>query len=276
MVIGNESVTDPSSASSMNLPKPRRRVVLLGASNLTRSFPLIVSLLQDLWCEPIEIMAAIGHGRSFGQSSSVFGRKILEIFSSKLWDDLEARPPLPTHALVTDIGNDLLYGNEPEQLLNWVSGCVERLSQVDAEILIGQLPCASVNQLSKTKFLLFRTLLFPQSKLTLEVAKESAEWLNRQLVELAQIEKRTIFSGKNEWYGFDPVHIRKSVAVSAWQEIFAHWPDVEANKKISRPSLWRAAYLQSLPPFERAWLGISRRRDQPSGRLSDGTTISLY
>src|SRR3954465_11577323 len=99
---------------------PTRRVILLGASNLTRSFPTVVATVRQTWPEPVEIMAAMGHGRSYGQDSSVLGRKISGIFPCALWQDLQNRRRLPTSALVTDIGNDMLYGIPPNQILNWV------------------------------------------------------------------------------------------------------------------------------------------------------------
>ena len=93
------------------------RRFLFGASNLTRSFPTVVATVRATWCEPIEIMAAMGHGRSYGQDSSVFGRKISGIFPCALWQDLQNRPTAANAALVTDIGNDLLYGVTPDRLL---------------------------------------------------------------------------------------------------------------------------------------------------------------
>src|SRR4051794_38173405 len=109
---------------------PTRRVILLGASNLTRSFPTVIATAIQTWSEPVEIMAAMGHGRSYGQDSSVFGRKISGIFPCALWQDLQNRPKLPTSALVTDIGNDLLYGISPDLLLQWVERCLDRLAEV--------------------------------------------------------------------------------------------------------------------------------------------------
>ena len=82
----------------------------------------------------------MGHGRSYGQDSTVFGRKISGIFPCALWQDLQNRPTLPTAALVTDIGNDLLYGVPPDQLLEWVERCLDRLAEAGAATIVTQLP----------------------------------------------------------------------------------------------------------------------------------------
>src|SRR5215212_11255282 len=137
---------------------PTRRVILLGASNLTRSFPTVVATVRQTWSEPVEIMAAMGHGRSYGQDSSVLGRKFSGIFPCALWRDLQTRPSLPTAALVTDIGNDMLYGVSSDQLLDWVERCLDRLDEVGAATIVTQLPTESLERLGKVRFQLFRRL----------------------------------------------------------------------------------------------------------------------
>src|SRR5947207_14876376 len=87
------------------------RVVALGASNLTRGLRIVVSTARQTWGPDIEIFGALGHGRSYGADSRVFVRRLPGILQSGLWRDLAARPPVPTRALVTDVGNDILYGN---------------------------------------------------------------------------------------------------------------------------------------------------------------------
>src|SRR5262245_54451258 len=116
--------------------KPIRRVILLGASNLVRSISTVVETAREIWHEPIEIMAAIGHGRSYGQDSRMLGRKISGIFPCALWKDLQTRAPLPTVALVTDVGNDLGYGVDVDELTSWVDGCLDHLDRASATTIV--------------------------------------------------------------------------------------------------------------------------------------------
>jgi hypothetical protein len=255
---------------------PTQRVILLGASNLTRSFPIVVATVRQTWVEPVEIMAAMGHGRSFGQDSSVLGRKISGIFPCALWQDLQNRPKLPTAALVTDIGNDLLYGVTPERLLDWVDRCLERLAEAGAATIITQLPVGSIEQLGERRFQFFRRLFFPRSRLTLNDAKVLVREFNERLVQLGETRKIPIISASTTWYGLDPIHVRRSMMRLAWPELLASWRGSNDAFTLSRPSWWTTAYLTSLAPWERAFFGIHRRAAQPSGRLNDGTTISLY
>lgn len=255
---------------------PTRRVILLGASNLTRSFATVVATARRTWGEPVEVMAAMGHGRSYGQDSTVLGRKISGIFPCALWQDLQNRPPLPTAALVTDIGNDLLYGVPPDRLHEWVEQCLDRLADAGASVVITQMPIESVDRLSEARFRFFRRLFFPRSRLTLTDAKAMVRSFNERLVQIGESRKTPVIPVSNAWYGFDPIHLKRRVHRQAWPTLLSTWSGADEPLTIPRPSVWTSIYLASLAPWERSLLGIRRRAAQPSGRLADGTTISLY
>jgi hypothetical protein len=249
---------------------------LLGASNVTRSFATLVEAARQIWREPVEILAAMGHGRSYGQDSVVLGRNISGIFPCALWQDLQNRPALPTAALVTDVGNDLMYGLPVEQVLIWVEACLNRLSDVGATTIITQLPIGSLRRLGPARFRAFSKLLFPRSQLTLERAKALAGALNDGLVTLGESRKMPAIPVSEAWYGFDSIHLRRRQERAAWSTLLAPWCAPGEAHQCARPSAWMTAYLACLTPQERAFIGIQRRSKQPCGRLNDGTTISLY
>src|SRR5688572_17043505 len=182
---------------------PTRRVVLLGASNLARSFATIVETVRQTWDAPVEIMVAMGHGRSYGQETTVLGRKISGIFFSALWQELERRAPLPTVAFVTDIGNDLLYEVPVDRLVGWVEGCHERLAAAGAATVVTQLPLGSLARLGEARFRFFRRALFPRSNLTLQTALIQAADTNARILVLGNREKTSVISASDGWYGFD-------------------------------------------------------------------------
>jgi hypothetical protein len=255
---------------------PRRRVILLGASNLVRSLSTVVETVRLVWQEPVEIMAAIGHGRSYGQNSQVLGRKISGIFPCALWQDLQNRPPLPTAALVTDIGNDLMYEVPVERVIEWVEGCLDHLAAANANSIITQLPMGSVCRVTEVKYRLFRALFFPKCSLNLSQLKHTATELNQQIVKTADRRKIPAIPVSDAWYGFDPIHLKRTVELRAWAEILSAWRSDATRAAAPRRSLRRAIYLRRLAPLERTILGRVRRNKQPCGILEDGTTISLY
>jgi hypothetical protein len=254
----------------------RRRIILLGASNLTRGISTIVEVARNLWGEPLEILTALGFGRSYGMESSMLGRRLPGILQSELWNVLAADSKRPTAALVTDIGNDILYGVEPAQIAEWVGIVLDRLQEAGARVAMTRLPLTGISQLGSARFRLFRTLFFPACRLTLKDVVERAHNLDERLVRMAS-ERSICLNPQNiNWYGFDPIHIRLRHWRSAWPELLSSWSNNGSANPMIRGSLVRWLYLESRRPHFRTLFGVEQRRVQPAARLRDGTLISFY
>jgi hypothetical protein len=253
-------------------PAPRQRVVLIGASNMTRGLAVLIETCRQAWGDPVEIMAALGHGRSYGMSSNVLGRRLPGVLECGLWRALEELPVLPTVAVVGDVGNDILYGAPVPQILAWVEETLTRLRARGARTILTSLPPPALS-LGRAHFLLFRTLFFPARKLQFEPMRAAVPALDQGLREAAVRHGADFVELRHEWYGFDPIHIRPRRCRQAWSEILAPAAPVQPCPRVS---LSRALATYRLFP-ERQWIfGREMRRDQPCGRVSAGTTISLY
>ncbi len=255
---------------------PQRRAILLGASNLTRGISTVVETSRRVWGWPLEILAAMGHGRSYGATSRFLWRELPGIRDCGLWDSLARGPRLPTAALVTDIGNDLLYGSSVDAIAGWVGECFERLAAAEARTVVTLLPLANLPTLSERRFRFFRALFVPGCDLNLETLIERAGDLNERVREMAAAKKIFFVEQPSAWYGFDPIHHKPSCWPRIWREILAAWSPARELPESARPSILRSLYLRTLKPHERRWLGRQQRRAQPAGRLRDGTTVSLF
>lgn len=263
----NDAVTDKLA--------PSRRVVVLGASNVKRNISTVAAVARATACEPIDLMMALGHGRSYGKPSSVPGRRLPGILESQLWQDLAERPRLPTVALITDVGNDLLYGVSPERLLGWVGQTLERLLRVDAEVRITGLPIDSMRRLGRLRYGLFRTFMFPHCRLPLEQVQRYADEVHSGLEELAN-SKAQFVRLRSEWYGFDPIHFKRKHSFEAWQTLFAATFSKKSQKNFRLLNLSERVALQLATPAERTLFGVRQNGIQPATSLSDGTKVSLY
>lgn len=263
----------------MTLPAvhPPRRLVLLGASNLTRSLSTVIELAWRRWGAPLEVLAALGHGRSYGMHSSVLGRALPGILQSGLWEALARRPGVPTAALLADIGNDILYHAPPEQVVDWVGECLDRLAQAGAQTIVTGLPVENLPGLGPLRFAVFRALFVPTCRLSLGDAVGRAREVQRRLAELTARRGVPLAALRREWYGLDPIHLRKRSWRAAWAAITSAWDDAPPEhhpaQRLPRLSWWRVG---SLAPQRRWWFGFEQRCAQPCARLSDGTTIALY
>jgi hypothetical protein len=268
-----EAVT--SAGHQDGLAPPRRRVVLLGASNLTRGLSTAIATASAYWGGPADVLAALGHGRSYGGYSSVLGRALPGIRNCGLWQALAQQPAVPTAALVTDVGNDLLYEAPPEQVAQWVEECVERLQQAGARVAMTMLPLANSVGLSEWRYHYLRSCFFVSCHLSLDELRRRAAVLDAKLRALCAERGVAAVEQRREWYGFDPIHIRARHQPAAWGEILAPWCD-EPPPDVPRPTRRHGLYLWLLPPERRWFFGIEQRRLQPAGRLPDGSTVAIY
>ena len=248
------------------------RVVALGASNLTRGFQTVVSSARSLWGPDVEVMAALGHGRSYGAPSRWVFRTLPSILKSGLWAELERRPSMSTRGLVTDVGNDILYGFSVERTLGWVEETLIRLRRVTRDVVLTDLPLASIHRLSQLKFLAFRSLLVPTCRLTLSQVIDRAERVNEGLVQLSSAYSAKLVRLDPAWYGVDPIHVRPARWKFAWEHILGTQPE----RRSSGGSLIESLKLYALRP-ERRWVfGIEQVTPQSGIALRSGGHVWLY
>lgn len=254
------------------------RAIILGASNVTLAFPRLWHGLRRACVEPLEMFAAHGHGRSFGTWSRIGPRELPGIVPCRLWDDLAAQPPSakPPRALVTDIGNDLLYGVDPDQIAEWIATCLERLTAMSARIVLTQLPLASAFRLGRARFRFFRSLLFPSSDLQFDDLQSQVTRLNQHILDLGREHNVPTLDLRGQWYGFDPIHIRRRHRNPAWRELLASWFDdsTVADFRAANPTESLRQWRQR--PFERRWFGREQTTTQPALREADGSALWLY
>lgn len=254
------------------MPADVARVVALGASNLTRGFQTVVSTARAAWGPGVEVLAALGHGRSYGVRSHVLFRTLPSILDSGLWSELESRPQVPTRGLVTDVGNDILYGFSAEQTLAWVEQALGRLRRVTQNIVVTDLPLASIRRLSNLKFLAFRSILVPSCRLSLAEVIDAVERVNEGLANLAAAGRAEFFRLDPRWYGFDPIHVRPSLWRQAWQRILG----IQPHASTSGVSIAESVSLYFMRPQRRWMFGAEQFTPQAGRALPSGGRVWLY
>jgi len=177
-----------------------------------------------------------------------------------------------TRALVTDVGNDILYGFSPEQTLAWVAEAIRRLSRVTEDTVVTDLPLASIRRLSRLKFLAFRSILVPSCRLSLAQVLERAERVNAGLVDLASTHGVRLFHLDPAWYGFDPIHVRPSLWRQAWQQILG----AESRPGSNGVSTAESLRLYMMRPERRWMFGLEQFTPQSGVALPSGGHVWLY
>jgi hypothetical protein len=262
--------------SQIETNEPALRVVLLGASTLSLMFPTIVETTRALFAQPLEMFVAKGFGRSYGQQSKFFGKIFSGILQSGLWEAMDRARPLPTVAIMADVGNDLAYEAPLDTIVEWIETALERLTARGAHVVLNNIPLTSLRRVGRARYHFFRELFFPSCRLSRADMLRRAERLSEALDEVAAVRQIPVFSGEIQWYGLDPIHPRRRASGEIWRRMLAELSRAESLPALARPPRRMAAHLHSLRPESWVQFGVARRAAQPNARLSDGTTISLY
>jgi hypothetical protein len=256
-------------------PTPAVRTVLLGASNLHRGLPLGISLLARASAAPVEAWVAAGRGRSFGTASRfAFVRHLPGIVESPLWPELASLPPLserPLLALVTDVGNDLLYGAPVPAILGWVATCLDRLEALRARTVVTLLPLARLERLTPFQLRAFAALFYPGRRARWEETLDRARALDAGLAELARSRGLAVLAPRLEWYGLDPIHIRRDRQREAWGEVLRAWSLGDGPAESRTPRRVGGVRLSR----EMRLFGLPCRWPQPALRCRDGSRAFL-
>lgn len=250
------------------------RVIVLGASNVALGLPTLVSVARAMYGPQLELVTALGHGRSFGIRSSLLYRDLPGILESGLWQALDDLPAVPSLALVTDVGNDLLYGFSAAQILAWVDECVTRLQTHTSNAVLTGLPLESICRLTKTRFALFRSILYPNCRLSYAEICREAEQLAAGLQTLAAQRGIRFVQPPLDWYGMDPIHVRRRKRREAWREYLCDPPHNCPMPKAL--SLHEALRLRFLRPERRWVMGREQFRPQMGYALPNGGRVWLY
>jgi len=248
------------------------RIVALGASNLTRGLQTVIAAARDDYGRDVEILAALGHGRSYGADSQFLARTLPGILQSGLWRTLDELPAAPTRVIVSDVGNDILYGYSAARILGWVREAVDRLQRHTNDVVIAGLPYFHIKRLSHGKFLAMRTVLFPGCRLTLEQVGEIAAAIEDGLVQLASARGLRFVPMNPEWYGFDPIHIRPSLWQPAWRQMLTG--DAATHHLAQSPLEWMQIY--KLRPERRWMFGLEQVTPQRGHALPRGGRVWLF
>ena len=105
--------------------------------------------------------------------------------------------------------------------------------------------------------------------------KQLAAEVDAGLRELAKRQGCQVVSPRGEWYGFDPIHVRRRHRATAWSEMLSAWPGLEGIRIPGQSPFGGLRYWR-LAPAERELWGRTRRAAQPAWRHNDGSTIWLY
>lgn len=217
------------------MSQPKQRIHLYGASNLWLSRRAALGAVRRRFDGPIEIGLACGPGRSYGLRAGnplVTYRPLRDV-------EFPMTSPVPTLALLSDIGNDIAYAQRPDTTLAWVSDLAHRLESQGAEVILTGLPVESLRTLPNWMFLVLRRLYYAGQTVTQSDVMQRLVDLEGGLEKLALERGYPFLTTDPRWYGFDRFHLRSSYHAQCWEGWMERLrPDLGYQGSPSWASLW--------------------------------------
>lgn len=270
-VLGNPS-EGPLPQSGENVP----RLIVLGASNVAKSLGVLAQVAQQQFQSPLDIVTATGRGRSYGHASWYLARSLPSILSCEIWDYLASQKKQQSYAVITDVGNDLLYEFSADQIAQWVEQCVVQLKEFTNDIVLSGLPIHNVKQISPAKFLLFRTIFFPRTKIPISEVQSHALRLHDYLRSIAARHQIHFVPVKESWYSVDPIHWKIAARPEVWDTLLEPLTARRCDRCLITSKLSTELSYWFCRQKSHSMMGVTRVTPQPNVRLESGTTIALY
>lgn len=255
---------------------PVSRVVILGASNISLGWSSLLNVLRQQFAAPLEMYTAHGMGRSYcGVRSRFLATQLPGILTSQLWQQLPRyRPddPLPC-VLITDLGNDLVYGRSPLDVARAAEECIQRLRDWHprCRIVVSRPPVESVKKVGGFRFLMCRLFLFPFCPLTLRQAQAATQELDELVMAMAREQEVDIVKPAPASYGLDPIHVKRRCRQDAFRTMLQPWQ----TERRPGERLLAGPLPQSPRPKQRWVWGRESNSPQPAAQRG-GLSVFAY
>lgn len=196
-------------------------LILLGASNLSRGcFAFSRHMKACLHPRPVEVLMATGPGRGYYASGGLLNINYPPIYSSDIFEAAhnKSNSGYQVVALVTDIGNDIMYHVSPERLIETIQQIFARLRSMNSEIFYTTLPVAFEKKIHPAWYYFLRSLLLPFSRVSYDDATAGIIKVNQFLKEYDS-EHGHLIPEMDRYLGFDEIHYGWLRAHRAWSYV---------------------------------------------------------
>jgi len=197
--------------------------LLMGASNLARGYSMLSHHLSEcLEKNKTEFLNALGPGRGFCARGGIFNITYSPIQDCPIIESggKKSKEALHTVALITDIGNDLMYGVSADNLIESLDIMIDEILKWDAEIFMTPIHINPKKDISPTIFFVLRFLLYPSSKVNYEELDLFVLKINDYLEKkVRRNEKMHLITGLEKFAGLDRIHYSLFKTHTAWSTI---------------------------------------------------------
>ena len=242
-------------------------LILLGASNLSRGCYAFARHMQNcLRPRSVDVLIASGPGRGYCVPGGLLNINYPPICSSEIFELAlkKSESGCRVIALVTDIGNDIMYDVSAEKLTETIQQIFAKLKSMNAEIFYNTLPVAFENKVHPVWFYILRSVLLPFSRVSYDKATAGIIAVN-QFLRSHPSENCHLIHDLDRYLGYDEIHYGWFRAHHAWSyiaKVILNALGVEVTKTISLPAMFQSYWHEFQQVFGADMFGFTSKRPE--------------
>ena len=195
--------------------------IFLGASNLARSFYGLKRCIgRCIFPRPASFMHAMGPGRGYVSRGGILNAIYSPILNCGIFEAVRNKriKNQQVVALITDIGNDIMYDVSPEKIIGGLQYIFNALDGFETNIFITPIPIDLENDISEFHFQIIRQVYFPKSPVKHSQASNNIKAINKFILQSSN-KKITVINDMKQFCGIDKIHYSILKSQSAWSHI---------------------------------------------------------
>jgi hypothetical protein len=195
--------------------------VLLGASNLARGYSALTRHISKN-IPAGKFLNALGPGRSYCSRGGLLNLTYCPIGECSVLElaKVYAERGFRITVLLTDIGNDIIYGVPESSLTESLDTLIKKSIQMNAEVFLTSIHVDVSKDIGKTSFKLFKSIFYPKSPMTFDQADSAVKKMNHYLAEKSLKNERVhLVSGLGAFCGLDKIHYGLLKSHLAWSRV---------------------------------------------------------
>jgi hypothetical protein len=195
--------------------------VFLGASNLARSLDgLKLCIKRCLLPRAASFIHAMGPGRGYVSRGGILNAVYSPILDSGIFEAIRRKRMKSQQvvALITDIGNDIMYDASPEKIIAGLQYMYNLLDAFETNIFITSIPVDLENDIRELYFHILRKVYFPKSPVTYSQASNNIKAINQFILQSSN-QRISVIDDMKPFYGIDKIHYSILKSQMAWSHI---------------------------------------------------------
>jgi len=195
--------------------------IFLGASNLARSLDgLKLCIKRCMLPRGVSFLHAIGPGRGYVSRGGILNAVYSPILDSGIFEAVRRKriKNQTVVALITDIGNDIMYDASPDVIIGGLQHLYNLLDAFETNIFITSIPVDLENDISELYFHILRKVYFPNSPVTYSQASNNIKAINQFILQPSN-QRISVIDDMKSFYGIDKIHYSILKSQIAWSHI---------------------------------------------------------